>query len=134
MSDHFKGEADRLHHADGTHRSTAATANGRELEWFEDAHPRHVADGHAHTAPRGKEPIGPELLRPEQDIAWSARITATGPNVSDVILDAFVAMNACFVEAATEERMDYQIELIDSTGGTVLSFGLGREEVWPDNG
>jgi hypothetical protein len=34
----------RLHHADGSHRTTAASANGRELDWFHTAMPRHKAE------------------------------------------------------------------------------------------
>jgi hypothetical protein len=37
-----------LHHPDGRHRSTCATTNGRDLERFEAALPRHLADGHGH--------------------------------------------------------------------------------------
>jgi hypothetical protein len=37
-----------LHHDDGTHRSTAPTANGRDLERFERELPAHLADGHRH--------------------------------------------------------------------------------------
>lgn len=33
----------RLHHPDGTHRTTAATANGRTLERFEAAIRAHLA-------------------------------------------------------------------------------------------
>lgn len=40
--------SDLLHHDDGTHRSTAPTTNGRELERFERQMRRHTADGHTH--------------------------------------------------------------------------------------
>lgn len=42
---------DKLHHVDGTHRSTPPTASGRALELHQAALERHVADGHTHEAP-----------------------------------------------------------------------------------
>lgn len=33
----------RLHHEDGTHRSTPRTANGSEVDWFDGALERHLA-------------------------------------------------------------------------------------------
>jgi hypothetical protein len=39
---------DKLHHVDGTHRTTPPTASGRALELHRAALERHVADGHAH--------------------------------------------------------------------------------------
>jgi len=46
----------RLHHEDGTHRTTARTANGRELDWFHDAMLKHLA---AH-AEQEREQGGPQ--------------------------------------------------------------------------
>lgn len=37
-----------LHHPDGTHRTTAPTSGGRDLDRFDSAIARHTADGHAH--------------------------------------------------------------------------------------
>ncbi len=41
---------DDLHHADGTHRRTARTADGHghDVERHEEALCRHTADGHTH--------------------------------------------------------------------------------------
>jgi hypothetical protein len=39
---------DLLHHADGTHRSTAPTVDGHTLEQFERKIRQHIADGHDH--------------------------------------------------------------------------------------
>ncbi len=44
--------ADDLHHEDGTHRWTARTPNGHDVERHEDAIRRHTADGHTHTEDR----------------------------------------------------------------------------------
>lgn len=41
---------DRLHHEDGTHRSTPPTTSGTDLERHEAAIRAHVADGHEHEA------------------------------------------------------------------------------------
>jgi hypothetical protein len=44
---HIKGERhddfDRLHYPDGSHRGAAASANGRELDWFDVHHRAHLA-------------------------------------------------------------------------------------------
>ena len=42
---------DKLHHVDGTHRSTPPTTGGRTLASHQAALERHVADGHTHEAP-----------------------------------------------------------------------------------
>lgn len=42
---------DKLHHVDGTHRTSPPTASGRVLERHQAALERHVADGHTHEAP-----------------------------------------------------------------------------------
>lgn len=43
---HIKGERhesfDRLHYPDGSHRGTARSANGGELDWFEKHHRAHL--------------------------------------------------------------------------------------------
>ena len=39
---------DRFHHEDGTHRGTAQSTDGHELELFEAGFRQHVADGHVH--------------------------------------------------------------------------------------
>lgn len=39
---------DRWHHEDGTHRGTAQSTDGHELELFEAGFRQHVADGHVH--------------------------------------------------------------------------------------
>lgn len=44
---HVKGERhedfDRLHFPDGSHRGTARSANGKELDWFNQHHQTHIA-------------------------------------------------------------------------------------------
>lgn len=40
-----------LHHPDGTHRLSAASAKGSVVDAFERLMPMHLADGHTHTAP-----------------------------------------------------------------------------------
>lgn len=40
--------SDDLHHEDGTHRGTARTANGRDVERHEQRIRAHTADGHQH--------------------------------------------------------------------------------------
>lgn len=39
---------DRWHHEDGTHRGTAQSTDGHELELFDAGFRQHVADGHVH--------------------------------------------------------------------------------------
>jgi hypothetical protein len=39
---------DRWHHEDGTHRGTAQSTDGHELELFEAGFRQHVADHHMH--------------------------------------------------------------------------------------
>lgn len=48
MNEHL---GDKLHHVDGTHRSTPPTASGRALESHQAALELHMADGHTHEAP-----------------------------------------------------------------------------------
>lgn len=44
---HIKGERnedfDRLHYPDGSHRGSARSANGQELNWFDQHHRSHLA-------------------------------------------------------------------------------------------
>lgn len=42
--------ADRLHHEDGSHRTTAPTANGTAVATHERAIAAHLADRHEHCA------------------------------------------------------------------------------------
>lgn len=47
-----KGDAD-LHHEDGSHRATAATTSGRDLERFELRMARHLAEHAANNDQEG---------------------------------------------------------------------------------
>jgi hypothetical protein len=60
---------DRFHHEDGTHRGTAQSTDGRELELFEAGIRQHVADGHVHIFECRN--CGGHEVHYETDISWT---------------------------------------------------------------
>lgn len=73
----------RLHHQDGTHRETARTSRGEELEWFDGhigAHlRRHEQEQMTNTTERNwTEPIG------ELSMAWATEIAKQFPTQTSI--------------------------------------------------
>lgn len=73
---------DKLHHVDGTHRTTPPTASGHALESHQAALERHVADGHTHPAAMSKD----ELLDIIHKAAEDPDVEAAHARVDDALI------------------------------------------------